>query len=273
MNESRAISRLGSKIFYWVQGPDDGHVIIFSHGATLDHNSFKDQITVFTEMGYRVITWDMRGHGQSTPIGTDISIEVLADDLLAIIDDIGIKKATLVGHSFGGYVVQLFTYKHPERVKNLVVIGCTNLAQKSRLVNKFLYRITPRMLKRMDLNSFRYRTLEDLSIKEDVKSYAAKAMEYISKEDFIKITLAGVEALWLESGIPEDYRIPVPFLLLHGDSDDANGKVFHKQSPKWASQEPNCHYEIIPEAGHTAHMDNPVAFNRVLDDFLRETDI
>lgn len=270
MADNRIISRLGSNLHYRVDGPEKGPVIVFSHGATLDHHSFDDQVPALVALGYRVITWDMRGHGRSTPIGPEITVDILTDDLLAIINEIGLEKVTLVGHSFGGYVVQDFVYKHPERVNVIAIIGCTNIAQKSRAFNRMMYRIMPKILRGMDLETFRERTLADLALMDTVKSYATQAMKHISKEDFIAITMAGIAALWLESGIPKNYTIPVPFLLTHGDSDKANGRVFHRQSPKWAEREPNCHYETIAKAGHTAQMDNPIAFNEVLIDFLQK---
>ena len=45
--------------------------------------------------------------------------------------------------------------------------------------------------------------------------------------------------------------------------------MFAKQSPTWAAKEPNCRYEVIHQAGHTAHMDNPEGFDNVLLQFLR----
>jgi pimeloyl-ACP methyl ester carboxylesterase len=269
MTNNGIISRLGSNIHYWVDGPVKGPTIVFSHGATLDHHSFDAQVSPLIENGYRVVTWDMRGHGCSTPIGAHITIQILADDLLAIIDEIGSEKVILVGHSFGGYVVQEFVFKYPNRVNAVAIIGCTNIARKSFVFNRILYRIMPKILNRMEIETFRKKTMSDLSLLDSVKSYAAQAMKDISKEDFIAITMAGVAAMWLDSGIPSDYTIPVPFLLTHGDSDQANGGVFHRQSPKWAARELSCRYEIIPKAGHTAQMDNSIAFNHVLIDFLQ----
>lgn len=268
MGEERYIERLGSKIHYWMEGPEKGTKIVLSHGATLDHHSFDQQIQALLDNGFQVITWDMRGHGKSEPIGKDLTIEILADDLKAVIEAIGIKKAVFVGHSLGGYVVQKFIHKNPEMAEKAVIIACTDIAKKPNFFFEALYKLMPGLLKRMSLDSFRERTLKELSISQDVKSYASKAMEHITKEDFIKIIASGVEAMWSDLGVSEAYRIPIPFLLTHGENDLANGKVFHKQSPRWAAKEPNCYYEIIPNAGHTAHMDNPEAFDKLLIDFL-----
>src|SRR6266511_2307511 len=104
----------------------------------------------------------------------------------------------------------------------------------------------------MSLDTFRKRTLAELSISQEVKDYAAQAMKGITKEDFIAITIAGIAALWLDSGFGPNYVISKPFLLTHGAQDRANGGVFPRSSAAWTANEPNCRYEVIPNAGHTA---------------------
>jgi 3-oxoadipate enol-lactonase len=269
MMTNHSITRLGSNLHYWITGPENGQLIVLAHGATLDHHSFDAQVPPLVEAGYRVLTWDLRGHGESTPLGEAINIAILSDDLKAILDEIGVGQVVLVGHSFGGFVMQEFTHRFPMRVRALAVIGCTNLAKKSSFFFRLLYRVFPGMLSRMSLDEFRKRTLENLSLTQPVKDYGAKAMEGISKDDFIAIVIAGIAALWLDSGFGADYVITRPFLLTHGAEDRANGNVYPKQAKAWATREPNCRYEIIPNAGHTAHMDNPAAFNAILLDFLK----
>lgn len=268
MNTQYSITRLGTTLHYWLSGPLAGPVVALAHGATLDHHTFDAQIDPLVQKGYRVLTWDLRGHGKSTPIGEAINIAILADDLKAILDEIGAQEAILVGHSFGGFVVQEFTHRFPERVRGLVVIGATNLAKKSSFWTRQLFRIFPGLLSRMSLAEFHRRTLENLSLTQPVKEYAARAMKVISRDDFIAITIAGIAALWLDSGFAPDYAVRKPFLLTHGEQDRANGNVYARQAKAWAAREPGCRYEVIPDAGHTAHMDNPAGFNKILLDFL-----
>ena len=270
MNKVGSITRAGSRIRYWLDGESNSPVVVLTHGATLDHMSFKSQIPVLVKNGYRVLTWDMRGHGASVPMGRKATLQVHVEDLLAILDHAGVAKATLVGHSLGGFVSQLFTYQHPERVEALAVLGCTDISKKPKLFYRGMYLIMPRILKKMHLESFREKTLAELSIKDSVKEYARGAMDHIPKGDFIKIIMSGVEALWTDSGIPENHTIPLPFLFMHGDSDNANGKVYQKESPEWEKRQPNCRYEIVPNAGHTAQMDNPEGFNSIFIKFLNE---
>jgi pimeloyl-ACP methyl ester carboxylesterase len=76
---------------------------------------------------YRVIRMDLRGHGQSSIPGPeqDFSLQHLVDDAVALMDQLGIDKAHIVGNSAGGYVAQQLTLQHPERVKTLALYGAT----------------------------------------------------------------------------------------------------------------------------------------------------
>jgi len=84
---------------------------------------------------------DTRGSNLSE---RELNIAILADDLLAIIDQLRANHVGLVAHSFGGYVIQEFTHRYPERVSAVGIIGCTNLAQKPSAVNRLLYRVSPK---------------------------------------------------------------------------------------------------------------------------------
>ena len=76
---------------------------------------------------YRVIRMDLRGHGQSSipRPEQDFSLQQLVDDAAALMDQLGIDKAHIVGNSAGGYVAQQLTLQHPERVKTLSLYGAT----------------------------------------------------------------------------------------------------------------------------------------------------
>jgi pimeloyl-ACP methyl ester carboxylesterase len=93
-------------------------------------------------------------------------------------------------------------------------------------------------------------------------------MKVIEKVAFVAIILGGVRCLWLGSGDLAQETIATPFLLIHGAHDRANRGAGAKQSAKWASRQPTCRYEVVPDAGHTAHLDNPEHFNRILLEFL-----
>src|SRR5690606_19556913 len=71
----------------------------------------------------RAIAVDMRGHGRSADAPPSFRIDELADDIVALMDHLGILRATVVGHSLGTLVAQAVAAEHPSRVDGLVLIG------------------------------------------------------------------------------------------------------------------------------------------------------
>ena len=90
----------GTQIFYRDWG--SGQPIVFSHGWPLSADAWDAQMVFFGERGYRVIAHDRRGHGRSSQTWTGNDMDTYADDLAALIDELGLENAVLVGHSTGG---------------------------------------------------------------------------------------------------------------------------------------------------------------------------
>lgn len=67
------LERAGCPIHYWLTGPEERPLVVFTHGATIDHREFDPQVPVVAEE-YRVLTWDVRSHGQSRPAREAFSI-------------------------------------------------------------------------------------------------------------------------------------------------------------------------------------------------------
>jgi pimeloyl-ACP methyl ester carboxylesterase len=264
------LERSGARLHYWLTGVEAAPLVVFTHGATLDHHMFDTQVNPLCAAGYRVLTWDMRGHGLSKPMGKTFNVQIAAEDLLTILDRIGVKTAVLIGHSFGGFVSQEFIFRHPERVTALGVIGGTDMTAKPSRVMAVMSKLLPYLLPMYSLESFRKQTVAHVSISEAIRKYAYDAAGKFSKEEFINVIMAGVECLAQDAGYGTRYTIPKPFLLTHGDQDTANNGIFPRSAPVWMQKEPNCVYKVIPQAGHTANQDNPLAFNAILLDFLRE---
>ncbi len=97
----------------------------------------------------------------------------------------------------------------------------------------------------------------------EVQAYIHKMTELISKPTVIAMFRSVLDGFHDEP----DYRITHPLLLVHGDHDSP---PIQEQAPIWAKRDPNCRYEVIPEAGHNANQDNPMVFNDLLQDFLPE---
>ena len=110
----------GLKIAVEVAG--DGAPLIFAHGLSGNRHIMRQELAPLADR-YQIITYDQRGHGDSTPI-TDPSLynaERMADDLRAVLDDLKIERAIVGGESMGSTTSLLFALKHPQRVEKLLL--------------------------------------------------------------------------------------------------------------------------------------------------------
>ncbi|WP_316670090.1 alpha/beta fold hydrolase, partial [uncultured Propionibacterium sp.] len=103
----------------WGAGP----AVVLLHGAGMDRAVFDDQVMPLVDAGFRVAVPDLRGHGRSRPSATAPSAEVLERDVLAVMDELGMDRAALVGQALGGTIAQGLDRDHPERVSALAALG------------------------------------------------------------------------------------------------------------------------------------------------------
>jgi 3-oxoadipate enol-lactonase len=255
------LERQGCPIHYWTGGPEDRPLVVFTHGACVDHHSF-DPIAPVIAQNYRVLNWDVRGHGKSQPMGEPFSLPLAVEDLLAIVDLLGYEKAVFVGHSNGTYISQELAFRHPERVKALVIADGTCITWQHSAFENWVIHISGDLMALFPFETLKKAGLSQVSANKDVQDYTYQAYSLIPKKDFLAIWNGLTQSLHAEP----DYKITQPMLLTHGDND-AMGDI-KKIAPFWARREPNCQYEIIPNARHFAILDNPDFFNNLLLAFL-----
>jgi pimeloyl-ACP methyl ester carboxylesterase len=105
-------------------GGEDAHAIVLLHGLTATRRYVVMGSRLLERSGYRVIAYDARGHGQSSPAPdrTAYGYERLAEDLAAVLDALGIARAALAGASMGAHTILRFALQHPERVAALGIV-------------------------------------------------------------------------------------------------------------------------------------------------------
>jgi len=108
------LERPGCQIHYWLAGAPDAPLVTLSHAALTDH-SFFAALMPAPVPHYRVLTWDIRGHGSSRPLAGPFTIPDAVADLAAILDSLRVSRAVMAGQSMGTYVGQEMTFRHPDR--------------------------------------------------------------------------------------------------------------------------------------------------------------
>src|SRR4026207_1091983 len=108
-----------AEIFYEAHGT--GRPFVFFSETACDGEIWKlFQVPEFSK-DHMVIVHDYRGTGRSSKPSIDYSTRMFCDDAVAVLDDLKVKDAVVLGHSMGGRVAQLLALEHPERVKKLIL--------------------------------------------------------------------------------------------------------------------------------------------------------
>lgn len=258
---SSEITREGCTLRFWLTGPLDRPLIVFTHAAGIDHREWEGTIPIVAQ-AFRVLYWDVCGHGESRPAQRPFTLSRATDDLLALLERLDVTRAILVGHSMGGNISQEVIFRAPQKVQAAVLLGCTHNTQSLSRQERWQARLGAPLLRLYSYDLLRRQSANLSSDRPEVRAYLYEAFGQMSKAEFTAVILALLEGLHEEPG----YQIPVPFLLLHGEHD-RTGNI-RKRAPVWARDEPHCEYRVISRAGHMANMDNPQRFNQLLLDFL-----
>jgi 3-oxoadipate enol-lactonase len=253
------LERNGCPIHYWTGGETNAPLVIFTHGATIDHHEWDASLLLVAAAGFRVLTWDMRGHGLSRPAAFEWA-EAVAD-LLGLLNQLEVRQAILVGHSMGGNLHQEFTYLHPERVRALAMLDCTWNFMQLSVSDRFWLKAAVPIFK-----VYPYKTLVDQSvavsaISKDAQTLMRKAMQQLSKDEFVHVLMSATSCLRYEP----DYRIAKPLLLMMAEKE-ATGNI-RKAMPAWAKHA-GVELVMVPNARHAANLDNPDFFHAHLLEFL-----
>ncbi|MDJ0915948.1 MAG: alpha/beta hydrolase [Desulfobacterales bacterium] len=263
--EHKIISGTYGSVHYWVKGQVDD-CIIFTHGATMDHDLFQYQIEYFAQK-HKVIVWDVPGHGLSRPY-KGFSLQRAAGELIEILNSENVEKAHLVGQSMGGYIIQYIARGHPERVMSLTAVGSSPLQPSYySALDTWLLSIAPHLLRLFPYSSLIKMIAKQVAIKDTARAYALETLKKHSKKEIAEIMGA------VYGGVKE-YKyegvLPVDLLIIIGDAE-RTGKV-KSYSRRWAESEKRP-LKIIANAAHNTNMDNPEEFNEILGEFLKKAEL
>jgi len=253
------LERDGIKISYWTGGKNNAPLVVFTHGATIDHHEWDATLPIVGEH-FRVLTWDVRGHGLSRP--APFSFKEAMYDLLGILDQLHVEQAIFIGHSMGGNLHQEFVFHHPERVMGMVFLGCTWNFQKLTALESFSLSIAEPIFKMYPYNTLVNQSLSATATTKEAQELLRPAMESLSKEAFVQILMETSSCLHY---VP-DYKINKPLLLIVGDKDKTGN--IRKVMPLWAKHESDCKFVVIPNAKHAANLDDPDFFHKEVVEFL-----
>jgi 3-oxoadipate enol-lactonase len=252
----------------YVEDAGSGPALLFVHGYPLDHTMWAYQLEAF-QGDYRVIAPDMRGHGQSAATAGAYAMDLLADDLRALLDTLNVERVALAGLSMGGYVAFAFWRRYPQRVRALILADTrasadTPAARQGRYatVERVRAEGTASVVDGMLPKLLAPATLEN---KPDILAHARRMMSGAAAEGVIGALLGMAER---PDSTPTLATITAPALVVVGEHDAITPPT---DADAMHTAIPGARLVVIPAAGHLAPLENPTAFNQALREFLSGT--
>ncbi len=251
------LDRDGVPIHYEVHGR--GPAILLTHGFSATGDMWNDQLEALSRE-HTIITWDMRGHGQSgSPRDANAYSEALTvSDMAALLDAAGFADAVIGGLSLGGYMSLAFHVAHPARTRGLLIIDCGPGYKKAAPREAWNETAHARA---EEIANLGLAALEGGSAERSSAVHAdVEGLVYAARYMLTQHTSAVIESL---------PHIRVPSLVVVGADDEP----FLAASDYMANKIPGAAKVVLADAGHAANMDQPEAFNRAVLDFMEAHDL
>jgi pimeloyl-ACP methyl ester carboxylesterase len=232
----------------------EGHVLLFIHGSGQNHLTWEAQSRYFTDPDYQVLAPDLPGHYQSDGAALE-SIEEIADWCIELLDEMGITKVTIIGHSQGGLVCLEMASRYANRIEKMAIVT----AAKAIPVNEAL----------IDMSQKAEAKAQDAMVSW---SYAAPTQNHIdAAKQTMEKNSGGVLTTDLKAcnnykgGDAAAAAITCPSLCLLAAEDKMVPAKFGKIL---AADLKDCRLEIIPGAGHFLPSEMAEETNAILRSFF-----
>lgn len=236
--------------------------VVMIQGLGLSGKFWFQQPERLVKAGYRVVTLDNRGTGESDPVHSPFRLRAYADDVANVMDALIIDRAFVVGISMGGMIAQHVAIRHERRVAGLVLLATTPGLPHGRLTS-------PRSLQKLTSLPFVRdggRTAASLLLsprdlpraKELLAPFAPAFAEHPIRPRTFFLQLG---AIALHSTATRLRSIRVPTVVIAGQDDQL---VPPAASKALADAIPNAHFELLPDVGHAIPTAAPDVIERAL---------
>ena len=223
-----------------------GTPLVLVHGFPLDSSSWNELIPYLKDH-FDLILPDLRGFGKSTTVETPYTLSDMADDLAGLLDDLGVEKTALAGHSMGGYISLAFAKKYPQRVSGLGLIASQAAADAPEGKER-RYKTAADVAEKgvgVVVDAMTPKLSADVRVQEFVRG----VIERQSKQAVIGALKAMAER---EDAMPILSSFNFPLVLIHGDADQL---IPIERAKEIKSANPSATLLELKGAGHMPIME------------------
>lgn len=262
---------------YELGGNPNGEVVVLVHGFSVPYFIYDPTFKFLTESGFRVLRYDLFGRGLSDRPHAPYNIELFLQQLTDLLDALRFTQpVNLIGLSLGGPITSTFTVRHPERVKQLVLIdpaGARPIKLAPMLeVAKKIPLVTEAVVGWIGSDRLLQIAAKDLFDPTWVEYFKAKYKVQMQYKGFKHALLSTVRDGMLDSFINVYQRLGElnkPVLLFWGREDMT---VPFDHSDDLRAVIPQVEFHVIEHSGHIPHFEKPDEVNPILLKFLRNDD-
>jgi pimeloyl-ACP methyl ester carboxylesterase len=240
--QSKQLAANGISIHYAIYG--HGSPVILLHGGLANSDYWGHQVKALAPH-HRVIVMDSRGHGRTTRDGRSYGYDLMADDVIALMDGLKIRKADIVGWSDGGIIGLDLAIRHPDRVGKIFAFAANT--QTSGVVDG------------VEKNSTFAAYIDRAG--GEYRKYSATPKDY-------DVFVEQISKMWVDQPNWTDAQlksIKSPVLVVDGDHDEA---IKRAHTETIAATIPGAGLLILPNASHFAFLQDPAMFSFAILNFL-----
>lgn len=251
----------------------NGPPLVVLHGATADHQVWAEQLQPLTDE-YRVILYDLRGHGKTGGADGDrYTIETYVEDLRTLLTELGLDQPAVLGHSWGGMIGYVFATEYPDHISALMTVGSATPKMFSRRERLFKIEVS-RVLIPLTGNEhimngtewvltklFGDDGMADRGELERIREQHGCDPPELSVSERSKITQAVLD-YWKST--PTWVFSETPVLVLYGE----NEPFIENHADFLEANIDTCETAEIPGASHNSQVDNPEFIRSKTQEFL-----
>lgn len=249
----------GMELYYEVSGKEGAPWLVLSHSLASNVRMWDPQVTAFKDR-YRVLTYDMRGHGQSAAPDGPYSLEELAGDTLGLMNGLGVERCTYIGLSIGGMIGQTLALRQTRHFDKMVLAD-TSHAQSPDAIRHWEDRL--RIAQTQGMQALVSPTMERWFTPEFRESPAAKEIAGIITATPVAGYVGCAQAIMQLNTTARLREIKIPVLAIAGADDPSAAGT------KWIAENvPGARFVSIARAAHISNIEQPGAFNEAVREFL-----
>jgi pimeloyl-ACP methyl ester carboxylesterase len=259
-------------VHYELAGPETGQLVVLVHGFSVPAYLWDPTFDALIRQGFRVLRFDLYGRGHSDRPDVDYTIAFFADQLEQLVNELGIDTPfNLVGLSMGGPIVTLYTNRNPQKVKRLVLVDPVVFAPSEDDIAPMALPLIGEYLAAVYLiPQLAAGQSGDFANKEAYPDWEDRFREQMQYHGFRAAILSTVRNFPAADTLGEYRdlgRKDLPVQLFWGRQDQT---IPLEHSEKLMELVPQAQLNIIEDAGHIPHFEQPDAVNPILIEFLSQ---